>query len=429
MIETLLFYHPAVWWVSRQARIEREHCCDDMAVWACGDVLVYARALTELEQLRSRGGLQPQLALAASGGSLLNRIRRLIEVPTSASHKSSSLLAVVLALSSVLGLVFGAQGTLLSRERAARSLGRARAGLRTSNRQAALTIMSLPSIHVWRDEPAQLEETTRRMLKSLSSNNVPATGFVGESALGQGGVRIKRINLLKMWLDAGMELGNQTYSHKYLYNTPLADFEADVLRGEQVTRPLMKERGRELRYFSYPFLNTGPDLATKSACESFLAEHDYQLTPVTIDSMDWLFGTVYDDARRRGDRETMRRVAAEYVPYMERMLEFYEQLSVDVVGYEVPQVMMLTASSLLAEQMDNMLAMMKKRGYSFIALDEAVKDNAYRQPDTYTGPVGISWLQRWAVTKGLGFRKEPPLPAFMQQFDRRAASASDFKTE
>ena len=58
-VETLFFYHPAVWWVSAQVRQEREHCCDDLAVAACGDVLTYARALTALEQLR---GSEPQLA-------------------------------------------------------------------------------------------------------------------------------------------------------------------------------------------------------------------------------------------------------------------------------------------------------------------------------------------------------------------------------
>src|SRR5215216_502129 len=66
-VETLLFYHPAVWWVSGHIRQEREHCCDDLAVAACGSVLVYARALAELEQLRS---VAPQLAVAANGGSL-----------------------------------------------------------------------------------------------------------------------------------------------------------------------------------------------------------------------------------------------------------------------------------------------------------------------------------------------------------------------
>src|SRR5882724_2008348 len=80
-VETLLFYHPAVWWVSQQVREEREHCCDDLAVAVCGDVLTYARALAELEHLRS---FSPQLAVAANGGSLLRRIQRLVGSPAPA---------------------------------------------------------------------------------------------------------------------------------------------------------------------------------------------------------------------------------------------------------------------------------------------------------------------------------------------------------
>jgi beta-lactamase regulating signal transducer with metallopeptidase domain len=78
LVETLLFYHPAVWWVSSWVRIEREHCCDDVAVAACGDALCYAQALTDLEAWR--GSLRP-LAVAADGGVLLGRIRRLLGVP------------------------------------------------------------------------------------------------------------------------------------------------------------------------------------------------------------------------------------------------------------------------------------------------------------------------------------------------------------
>lgn len=73
--EALLFYHPALWWVSQQIRIERELCCDDVAVASSGDVLTYARALAELESLRPA---HASLAVAANGGSLVNRIRRLL---------------------------------------------------------------------------------------------------------------------------------------------------------------------------------------------------------------------------------------------------------------------------------------------------------------------------------------------------------------
>jgi len=75
MVETLLFYHPAVWWCSRQIRIEREHCCDDLVVKACGDRVGYATALAQLEELR---GLEPMLSLNATGGRLVDRIRRLL---------------------------------------------------------------------------------------------------------------------------------------------------------------------------------------------------------------------------------------------------------------------------------------------------------------------------------------------------------------
>ena len=74
VVETFLFYHPAVWWVSRQVREERENCCDDLAVEICGDRIAYARALATLEELRPAPA---QFALAASGAPLLQRIQRL----------------------------------------------------------------------------------------------------------------------------------------------------------------------------------------------------------------------------------------------------------------------------------------------------------------------------------------------------------------
>jgi len=82
--EAVLFYHPAVWWISGEIRSQRELCCDDLAVAASGDILNYACALAELE---SRRPSQIKPALAANDGSLVNRIRRLIE-PAQASELS-----------------------------------------------------------------------------------------------------------------------------------------------------------------------------------------------------------------------------------------------------------------------------------------------------------------------------------------------------
>jgi GWxTD domain-containing protein len=77
-VEGLLFYHPAVWWISGVIRAERENCCDDLAVAATGDARQYAAALAALEQNRWAAH---ELALAATGGSLMKRIRRLLQQP------------------------------------------------------------------------------------------------------------------------------------------------------------------------------------------------------------------------------------------------------------------------------------------------------------------------------------------------------------
>lgn len=81
LVETMLFYHPAVWWMSRQLRIEREHCCDDLVVATCGNAITYARALAQLETHRHLP------AVAASDGPLIKRIQRILSPKTSKSKR------------------------------------------------------------------------------------------------------------------------------------------------------------------------------------------------------------------------------------------------------------------------------------------------------------------------------------------------------
>jgi peptidoglycan-N-acetylglucosamine deacetylase len=183
-----------------------------------------------------------------------------------------------------------------------------------------------------------------------------------------------------------------------------------------------------MRYFRHPTLNTGKDLAAKEAFEKFLTEHGYTVAPVTIDNSEWLFADAYNKAHLRGDTATMKRVADAYVPYLEKVFEFYEQLSRDVVGYEVKQTLLVHANMLNADKFGDVVKMLKRRGYAFVTLDEALQDKAYSLPDKYTGPVGISWLQRWAITKGGQMRPEPELPPVMKAFDNPNQSGSNFKT-
>ena len=112
LAETLLFYHPAVWWLSARIRDEREHCCDDVAVAVCGDPVGYAAALAELEVWRSN---DVALAAAATGGSLLNRVRRILRVEMSEDSRLSSvtigLIVVAIATSLAVNVIAQAPPT------------------------------------------------------------------------------------------------------------------------------------------------------------------------------------------------------------------------------------------------------------------------------------------------------------------------------
>jgi beta-lactamase regulating signal transducer with metallopeptidase domain len=108
LVETLLFYHPAVWWLSRRIRIERENCCDDLAVSLCGDPYAYARALADLEELR---GDASHLVLAANGASLLHRVRRLLGAPSHAGRGPGWL-----AAGTAVVLIAGIAGGAVSRD-------------------------------------------------------------------------------------------------------------------------------------------------------------------------------------------------------------------------------------------------------------------------------------------------------------------------
>ena len=92
LAETLLFYHPGVWWVSSRIRTEREHCCDEIAVATCGDAVAYAEALTELESWRTASTM---MAVAATGGSLVDRVRRILRVPAVDEARSSNWVATL----------------------------------------------------------------------------------------------------------------------------------------------------------------------------------------------------------------------------------------------------------------------------------------------------------------------------------------------
>lgn len=282
-------------------------------------------------------------------------------------------------------------------------------------RGVAITIDDLPFVSASPLPDEEVRVRTEKLLGHLRRRAVPAVGFVNEGKLYEGeNEDPARVALLGLWLEAGMELGNHTYSHVDLHGTALAEFQEDVLRGEIVTRRLLAERGSVPRYFRHPFLHTGTELTARTAFEAFLSERGYRVAPVTIDNYDYLFARAYDAA---GEGEKGRVLEA-YIRYMTSVVEYYEAQSRAIVGYEPPQVLLLHANSMNADALGRLLDVLVARGYRFVPLEEALPDPAFSLPDEYTGPGGITWLHRWAITRGLPkstFTGEPAPWAFLPE--------------
>ena len=259
------------------------------------------------------------------------------------------------------------------------------------------------------NDVASLQELTRKLLSAVRKHGVPAVGFVNEGKLfvegGGAGDVDGRVGLLRMWLDAGLELGNHTYSHRDLNTMPLDQFQADVLRGETVTRGLLKEKAQRLRYFRHPFLHVGSDLKVRRAFEVFLSSHGYTVAPVTVDNDEFVYAAVYTKALRRGDTAAAVRIADDYLRYMEQVFTFFEDVSRRVTGREIPHILLLHANTLNADRFDALAEALRQRGYRFVSVAQALEDPVYRLPDEFVGAPANSWLNHWEITAG-----RPPVP-------------------
>jgi peptidoglycan/xylan/chitin deacetylase (PgdA/CDA1 family) len=281
------------------------------------------------------------------------------------------------------------------------------------DRQVAITIDDLPAGAANSMPASTISEMTAKLLGTLRDQKVPVVGFVNEKKLYKWGEVDERIHALQMWLDYGFELGNHTFSHSSLNQVGLQPWEDDVVQGESVTRMLLAAHNMKLRYFRHPFLDTGRDLQNRRQAEAFLVARGYRIAPVTLDAWDWMYAGVYEDAKKRADTALEQELAHSYLSYSDAVFAYSEQLSKQTIGYEPKQILLLHANQLEADHIGELLELMRKRGYHFIALAEALSDPAYALPDTFVGEEGTGWLDHWAITLGKPPQGAPVFPQWV----------------
>ncbi len=286
-------------------------------------------------------------------------------------------------------------------------------------KEIAITIDDVP-LNGRHFELARLQAMTDKLLAAIKRQQVPTVGFVNESLLYLPGETDGRIALLRQWTNSGVELGNHTFAHVGFKDTPIAQYEDDFVRGETITRTILKEKGLKPRYFRHPFLQMGPTLELEQSFEKFIADRGYRTAPVTIDILDWMFRVAYANAITQHDAELAKSVAAEYLKFADLKFDFCERVTNELFGRPIKHILLLHANELNADNFDQLIAVFKSRGYRFISLEEALTDPVYKFPEKYL-PTS-DWLGHWAFSKGKSF-DAPKAPEFIQKIWDESQSA------
>ncbi|QDK83446.1 polysaccharide deacetylase family protein [Spirosoma sp. KCTC 42546] len=295
-----------------------------------------------------------------------------------------------------------------------------------AQKQIVITIDDLPTVSKAYATPEGRLNLTKKLLSHCTAFQVPAIGFViGNSLRTNSKPDSNQIGLLKLWLNAGLELGNHTLAHKDYNNISFEGSKADIIGGESIVKNLVQQRERPFRYFRHPYLRKGDTQAKKDSLEQFLKQRGYQEAPVTIDNSDWLFSRAYDNALLLSDTALAAQVGKQYVTYMLNCAAYYEAQSDSLFNRQISQILLIHANTINADFLGKLLAGLKQHGYTFVSLDKALTDTAYRSVDHYYGKGGISWLHRWALTlgkKGAFFKGEPEVPAMVDELANRTVN-------
>ena len=407
-VEVLFFYHPCFWWISGVIRKEREFAADEAVVKILeNSCIVYANALANLEEIRllTNQKLTP-LATAANGGNLMQRISKILQKNTGISRTDSLWTAVsaLVLISAVLLGIFSFNTTAIVNVSA-----------KDKDKKLAVGFVSIPTNRASSADKS-FDETPRLLIEKLNKHKVPAIGFVLGAQISDGeNISNEKADIVRMWRDAGLEVGIGNYKHIWFYDTPFDEYAAGVEKNAEITEKILDEKDIPLRYFSYPYLNTGKTVEDKIRFEDWLKSQNLTSVKYTVDNSEWMYSFAYDNAREAGDTAKTIEIQIEFLKYMSEMFDHYEQYSQEMFGRNINQTMVLTPSRLVADTADKLFAMLEKRGYEFVSMDAAQADVAYQTPENFAGiKAGISWFERWQMAQKKDLLVEPKVAPMIE---------------
>jgi peptidoglycan/xylan/chitin deacetylase (PgdA/CDA1 family) len=247
-------------------------------------------------------------------------------------------------------------------------------------KQMAITFDDLPFGYPRSLTIAEQHEAVARVLATLGKHAVRATMFV----VG-GNVTEANRGLVEAIAAAGHAIGNHSFSHRDLGRLSAEEYVLDIHRGGEAIAPWLTG----VHYFRYPLLRQGDTAAKRDAVLQWLAARGIVVAPVTIDNDDFVYNQRLVDARMQGQALDVRDA---YLEHMLKMAAHYDAKGRALTGRGIRQVLLLHLNYLNSLYLDDLLQQLRGNGWSFITLDEALKDGVYKLKYDYAGARGAGHL-------------------------------------
>ncbi len=248
-----------------------------------------------------------------------------------------------------------------------------------------VTVTSAPAQQIaftWDDLPAHSAlppgetrvEIGRKIVAAMKEEHLPPVyGFVNGILTEEEPLSTP---MLKDWRDAGLPLGNHTWSHMNLNQHSLAEWEADTLKNEALLKSYMGSE--DWHWLRYPNLAEGDTTQKREGARKFLAEHGYKIAGVTMSFGDYLYNAPYARCVAKNDAASVAQLEASYLAAADATIDYTRAMSKALYGRDIPYVLLMHVGALDARMLPRLLKLYRDKGFTFISLQDAEKDPFYK---------------------------------------------------
>ena len=260
--------------------------------------------------------------------------------------------------------------------------------------KVALTFDDLP-VHGALAPGRTRSQMTKEIVAALRVSRAAAFGFLNARTIDGADSE----DVLRVWREAGLSLGNHAFSHMDLHKNPAEAFEQDVIANEEALQRLMPRD--DWRWFRFPYLNAGETLEKRRRIAAFLAGRGYRVAEVTISFHDWAFHDPYARCVARGDQQSVAWLKRTYIEEARRSIDEARAESRALYGREIAHVMLLHLGDLNAVMTKPLLKLLRERSFDVVPLEEAQRDPAYAERPDVAVPFGATLFEQVRAEKQL----------------------------